>query len=301
MKAAPDTTDIPLARLLISVCAAALLVGCGPGNGQGLDENGNLITLPDGGDTGGGPGASGNPNATLSWLQSNVFGAVCTQCHTGAGAPLGVNWSTGPDSCSNIGRASGEIPTMDEIVSGDSAASYVIWKVDGAGPNGEAIVAAQMPLSNPPLTVDVIQNMRDWIDDGTPGCQAQSTANVAAAKLDPATLAAPGTWSAVWHESLQLCATCHSINPTSPACVSDLRCPPAGVVLSLDNYFGVVDGYLVTPFDPGTSRLWQSITNTDPDLRMPYGLAPLSQQQQQKVHEWIIDGAKFQEHTSERR
>jgi len=301
MQRASNTTITAFGSLAIAF-VATLLAACGPGDGQGLDENGNLITLPpDGGTGGGGTGASGNPDATLSWLQNNIFGGVCTQCHTGAGAPLGVNWSSSTDSCSNIGRASGEIPTMNEVESGDSAASYVIWKVDGAGPNGEAIVAEQMPLSNPPLTADAITNMRDWINDGTPGCATQSATVNASAPKKPVASDTPGTWQFVWRESLQLCSTCHSITPTSPACLSELQCPPGGLVLSADNYYGVVDGYTVAPFDPDRSRLWNRVTETDPQHRMPYGLAPLSQRQQDIIFDWIVNGAPARTTTSKGR
>ena len=164
------------------VVATMALSSCGGGSGQGLDESGNLQALQvvdvgggntnTGGDnTGGGTTTlSGNPNATLAWVQSNVFGGVCTQCHTGASAPLGVNWSTETDTCDNIGRASGEISSMLEVASGLPDDSYLVWKLEGAGPNGEAIVGAQMPLNNPALSTDAIQNIRDWIADGTPGC-----------------------------------------------------------------------------------------------------------------------------------
>lgn len=166
-------------RLLGLLAALALVTGCGAGSGEGLDSSGNLLSQSQsagtggtggGGGGGGGGGASGNPNATLAWVQSNVFGGVCSQCHTGPGAPLGVNWSTEANSCANVGRASGEKPELNEITAGDPATSYVIWKVEGQGPNGEAIVPVRMPASNPPLTPDTIQNMKDWIADGAPGC-----------------------------------------------------------------------------------------------------------------------------------
>ncbi|MDH3715370.1 MAG: hypothetical protein OET44_16160 [Gammaproteobacteria bacterium] len=169
-----------LAQMLACMFAAALLAGCEPGSGQGLDENGNLLSDSEEGpdpveDPGnGGGGASGNPNATLAWLQANVFGGVCTQCHTGAGAPFGVDWSSDAATCGNLLRPSGEKPELMEIDPGNPARSYLIWKVEGQGPNGEPIELAQMPLANPPLTAETIQNMRDWIADGTPGCQLPS-------------------------------------------------------------------------------------------------------------------------------
>lgn len=171
----------PWTWLSINLAIIALLTACGAGNGQGLEADGNLqslevVTVGGGGtggdsNTGGGTvNLSGNPNATLAWVQSNVFGGVCSQCHTGAGAPLGVNWSSESDTCSNIGRVSGEVGPMLEVESGRPDLSYVVWKIEGAGPNGEPIVAAQMPLNNPALSPDAIQNIKDWIADGTPGC-----------------------------------------------------------------------------------------------------------------------------------
>lgn len=169
MKRSRASSRTGFVLLLAGLVAISLSAGCGPGSGQGLDEEGNLAAggAPGGG---GGLGASGNGNATLAWVQTNVFGGVCSQCHTGASAPLGVDWSSSARTCANVGRHSSEIPSLMEIAPGDTAASYVIWKVEGAGPRGEPIVGGRMPLSNPPLTADTIRNMRDWIADGVPGC-----------------------------------------------------------------------------------------------------------------------------------
>ncbi len=304
MTQTPETFYGPFARLLICLAALSLLIGCGPGSGQGLDENGNPIGGDPGGGDGGDGGGSSNPNATLAWIQLNVFGGICSQCHTGAGAPLGVNWSSESDSCANVGRTSGEMPPLLVIESGNPTGSYVIWKVEGAGPNGETIVGAQMPLSNPPLTAQTIQNIRDWIADGTPGCQTQQatgSVNASATKFDAPGGAAPqggsaypaGSWQYVWQETLQICSTCHSLTPSNPRCSADLQCPPNGVVLSKDNYFGVVDGYTVAPFDPDGSSLWRRVTEDDAHKRMPFGLARLSQTQLNIIRNWIADGALF--------
>lgn len=163
MTRSPKISQIPSATLIVGLLALLVLAGCGPGSGQGLDEAGNL-------QSGGGGVGPGNANATLAWVQTNVFGGVCSQCHIGAGAPLGVNFSSETNTCANVGRASAEIPTLKEIESGNPAASYLIWKVEGAGPAGEPIVGGRMPLNNPPLTADTIRNMRDWIAGGVVGC-----------------------------------------------------------------------------------------------------------------------------------
>ena len=172
----PSASRTASAPLLFGFVVLLLTVGCGAGSGQGLDPDGNLPSQSVGGGTGGGgtpgggAGTSGNPNATLAWVQTNVFGGVCSQCHVGAGAPFGVDWSSTSRTCANVGRRSAELPQLMEIASGDLAASYVIWKVEGTGPSGAPIVGGRMPLNNPPLTADTIQNIRDWISDGVPGC-----------------------------------------------------------------------------------------------------------------------------------
>ena len=64
-----------------------------------------------------------------------------------------LNWSTEANTCANVGRlSSGQNGTLNEIESGNPAASYVIWKVEGSGPNNEPISGVQMPMSMPPLT-----------------------------------------------------------------------------------------------------------------------------------------------------
>lgn len=304
--AMPLMTHHRRGRLATALLAFLILcqASCGSGSGQGLDESGGIPQPPSGNDndpagtdTGGGP-ASGNPDATLSWLQANVFGGVCTQCHTGAGAPLGVDWSSASASCANIGRASGEIPSMLEVKSGDPAGSYLVWKVEGQGPGGEAIVGSQMPLSNPPLSTDTIKNLKDWISDGTPGCQSSSQSIASDKATESGIVQATGAddtgapgWGEVWHGALRDCVVCHSLEPVHPDCSTTLQCPPAGIVLGRDDYELVVNGYTVNPFDPAGSRLWQSVTSADPNRRMPLGMEPLGDMQLELILEWIRTGA----------
>ena len=287
-----------------------LLSACGAGDGQGLcpdgspipsegcDGGGNQTTGDDGGGSGG--ALSGNPNATLDWVQDNVFGGICSLCHTGLTPPMGVGWNTKAASCANVNRPSGEIGTLMEIDSGNPDASYLIWKLEGAGPNGEPIVAAQMPLNNPPLSADTIKNVRDWISDGTPGCAIpRAAARGGTAEATPETTGIggefdypEGSWMYVWETSLRLCSTCHSVRPSNPACVADIECPPGGLVLDADNYYGIIDGRTVTPLDPDSSGLWTRVSTGDPAMRMPpEGYLPLTQAQQDVIRDWILDGA----------
>jgi hypothetical protein len=292
-----------------AIAALALLSACGPGSGQGLDADGNLSgsgggAPVDGGDPG--PiGASGNPNATLAWVQSNVFGGVCTQCHTGGAVALGLDWDSEASTCSNVGRDSFEISALKEIERGNPDGSYLIWKVEGAGPstgpNGGVIIADRMPAGgNAALPTQTIQNLRDWISDGTPGCPEPRSASRGEAQLtiaetavvDSAQAYPEGSWMNVWETSLRLCSTCHSVRPSNPACVDELACPPAGLVLTADNYYGIIDGRTVIPLDPGSSSLWSRVSTSDSGRRMPpYGYLPLNQYQQDVIRDWILDGA----------
>ena len=180
MKRPPKNSETKAAAFFAGVAGLLLLAaGCGAGSGQGVDENGGLLGQSSGTTTpaacgaaspGGAP--SGNPNATLDWVQTNVFGNtnLCSLCHVGAAPQAGLNWDTPQKTCGNVGRRSTEIPTLCEIESGSPDTSYVIWKVQGMGPNNEPIQGARMPFGLDPLPAQTIQNMRDWIADGVPGC-----------------------------------------------------------------------------------------------------------------------------------
>ena len=294
------------ARLLICLATVLLLAACGAGSGQGLDENGNLLGSGGGGGGGGGcvdaTTPSGNPEATLAWVQSNVFGGICTNCHTcGTAAPIGVDWSTEQNTCSNVGRTSGEEPSLMEIDSGNPECSHLIWKLEGQGPNGEGIVGGLMPLGGSALPTATIQNIKDWISDGTPGCSSPRADGSTATRLDGSEVAdfesgptyTEGSWLNVWSESLRGCTLCHSLTPSSPRCSVDFECPPNGVVLTADSYSSVVDGNIVAPFDLTRSILWNRVIEEDPEKRMPPGFDALTQTQLDIIQNWIEQGAPY--------
>ncbi len=61
----------------------------------------------------------------------------------------------------------------------------------------------------------------------------------------------------------------------------------------LDNYQNVVNTGEVEPFNPGESKLYEAITETDPDKKMPPPPnAALSQAQIQLIAKWINQGAQ---------
>jgi len=146
-----------------------------------------------------------------------------------------------------------------------------------------------MPATGIPLEQALIDVIEQWILDGAPlGVPSDADSGGTPDPEFPV-----GSWMYVWTESLQVCTLCHSPTPSSPRCGSDFDCPPKDIVLTADNYFGVVDGDTVEPFDLDGSKLWERVTETDPDKRMPFGLDPLSNRQLTIIRDWILDGAPF--------
>jgi hypothetical protein len=138
-----------------------LIAGCA-GNGEGLDQNGRPVD--------GGP----IPLApTLASIQQNVFTPVCTRCHAGASAPLGLRLDEASAYAMLVNAPSVEVPTLRRILPGNPDMSYLVQKIEG-----HAAVGGTMPLNSPPLPAETIAVIRQWVLEGA----AQSSAS-----LDPQT------------------------------------------------------------------------------------------------------------------
>ncbi|HEU4624414.1 MAG TPA: hypothetical protein VFS52_06625 [Steroidobacteraceae bacterium] len=144
--------------VLIASCAIA---GCA-GNGEGLDANGRPLM-------GGGDGGGGNAALTpdLKSIQDNVFTPICTQCHQGAAAPLGLRLDAASSYAMLVNAPSVEVPALNRVTPGDPDNSYLIQKLEG-----RAAVGGQMPLGQPPLPAATIAAIRQWITNGAPQAQA---------------------------------------------------------------------------------------------------------------------------------
>ena len=130
--------------------AASIAVGGCAGNGDGLDETGRPI------DTGPLPLAP-----TFASIQQNVFTPICTTCHAGASAPLGLRLDEASSYAAIVNAASVEVPALRRIRPGDPDASYLIQKIEG-----RAAVGGRMPLGQPALPQATIDVMRQWVADG---------------------------------------------------------------------------------------------------------------------------------------
>ncbi|MDH3642672.1 MAG: hypothetical protein OES38_11285, partial [Gammaproteobacteria bacterium] len=241
----------------------------------------------------GGGGGGGTPDSSIvpTWygVQANVLGQFCTLCHSGASPPEGLSWAVDQyDPVVADQRMSSRVPSMALVQPGDPDASYMYWKITG----NPGIEGVRMPATGVPLDQELIDVVRQWILDGAPlGDLADADAGGGGGSTEPSVPV--GSWMYVWSESLRVCTQCHKLTPANLRCGVDFECPPEDVVLSVDNYTGVVDGILVQPLSLDNSEVWQRVTEEDPELRMPLGLQPLTQRQLDIIQDWILDGAPF--------
>ncbi|MBI4519641.1 MAG: hypothetical protein HY701_02295 [Gemmatimonadetes bacterium] len=139
-------------RYAASALAFGALLVCGcAGDGTGLDEYGSPLA------------ASRPPLApTLSSLQANIFTPMCTACHTGEAAPLGLALDAGQAWRNLVSRSSSQMPALPRVNPGKPDSSYLVWKIEGH----PAIQGGRMPLGLAPLSAEQIAAVRGWIQDG---------------------------------------------------------------------------------------------------------------------------------------
>jgi len=130
------------------LCSA--LTACA-GSGDGLDANGRPL------DEGPGPGEP----SVFSQIQDTIFTPICTQCHAGASAPLGLRLDAGNSYSQLVGVASVEEPALMRVRPGDAGNSYLVHKIEGRASSG-----GRMPLGGPPLSPAQIDLIRSWIAGG---------------------------------------------------------------------------------------------------------------------------------------
>lgn len=139
-------------RLTFTLALSVLLAGC-PGDGTGLDENGNPIGPPP------------EEGLTLSGDVQPIFTANCafSGCHGGANPVLGQNLSAGQAYGSIVNVTAQESPGLKRVLPGFPDSSYLVHKIQGTQSTG-----VRMPLGGPPLTDPQIATIRGWITAGAP-------------------------------------------------------------------------------------------------------------------------------------
>jgi hypothetical protein len=138
--------------MLCMTCAVVSALSACAGNGDGLDENGRPLEED-----------SGALQPTFQSIQDQVLTPVCTGCHAGAAAPLGLRLDEGASYALLVNASSVEVPALRRVQPGNPDASYLIQKLEGT-----AAVGSRMPLNGPALPQDTIAVIRQWITDGAP-------------------------------------------------------------------------------------------------------------------------------------
>lgn len=111
----------------------------------------------------GGGGGGGSTTVTLGTVQSQIFSARCTTCHSGAGAAAGLDLSAGSAHAALVNVASTDKAGAVRVIPGDPDGSYLVQKLRGDA----GIVGLRMPRNGPPfLSDDQINLVRQWIQQG---------------------------------------------------------------------------------------------------------------------------------------
>jgi len=135
--------------------AVPLLCAC-PGDGTGLDENGNPI---------GPPGSE--DGITLSGDVQPILTSNCAvaNCHAAPDPVLGMNLSAGLSYASIVDVPSQEAPALRRVRPSKPDSSYLVHKIQGTQGDVGGF-GGQMPLGRTPLSADEIATIRAWIAAG---------------------------------------------------------------------------------------------------------------------------------------
>lgn len=146
-----DNYRLTLDGATITDAAGVLLDGDGDGNDGGDFISTFTVATP------------AAPVATFSFIQDNVFTPTCavSGCHAGASPAAGMDLTAGQAFTNIVGVTSGQAPTLQRVNPGDADNSYLVQKIEGTATVGE-----RMPRGGPPLSSELIQNIREWVDAG---------------------------------------------------------------------------------------------------------------------------------------
>lgn len=100
---------------------------------------------------------------SLADIQASVFTPSCafSGCHGGGSPAQGLNLEDGNSFSNLVNVASSQVPSLMRVTPGDPDSSYLVQKLEGT-----AAVGAQMPRGGPALSQDLIDDVRQWIQDG---------------------------------------------------------------------------------------------------------------------------------------
>lgn len=161
----PRASHNAITLLLVAGCLSA----CGGSGGGGTSS---APPLP--------PPSTFDP--TFSDIQASIFTISCATsgCHSGAGAPQGLQLDAANSFANLVGVTSNEDANFLRVAPGDPDNSYLIQKLEGT-----ASVGGQMPLGGTPLDQGVIDIVRQWISDGAIDDRMQASDPIRVASITP--------------------------------------------------------------------------------------------------------------------
>jgi len=130
------------------------------------------LSKPSLGDIGTGPGGDVTPTPppgsgsgpTFTTIQETIFNVRCIKCHSGAGAPQGLQLDAANSYNKLVSATSSEVPTLKRVNPGDPTNSYLVIKII---PTDSRRIGDRMPRDGPPYLTDAeIQLVKDWITAG---------------------------------------------------------------------------------------------------------------------------------------
>ncbi|MEE9322495.1 MAG: hypothetical protein V3U76_18785 [Granulosicoccus sp.] len=144
-----------------AVALACILSACGGGNGQGLDVNGRPWWESTGGP--GSPDSGTGSDGAFNRIQQEILTPDCAMsgCHSSTTSPLGLSLDSGKAYRGLVHKASNQVSGLMLVEPNNADASYLMQKILGTQSGG-----LQMPLGKPSLSVEKIQAIRQWINDG---------------------------------------------------------------------------------------------------------------------------------------
>lgn len=157
-------------RIAALVSSVVILASCGGGGGSSYSP----------------PPPPPPPPVTFgpifSEIQASVFTPTCavSGCHTGSGAPQGLQLDAANSYTLLVGVASTEDAAVLRVSPGDPDSSYLIHKLEG-----NASVGGQMPLNGTPLSQANIDSIRQWITDGAIDDRVQTLDPIRVSSLTP--------------------------------------------------------------------------------------------------------------------
>jgi len=128
-----------------------LLSACQAGSGEFLEVSESPINNP-----------STDSSNLLSQIQQQIFSPICTECHTGSQAPLGLRLESADLAYQFLVNvdAIGD-PSFKRVSPSAADNSFIYLKI-----TGDVRAGSRMPLGRPSLSTTQINLIRDWINQG---------------------------------------------------------------------------------------------------------------------------------------